>query len=76
MNESLLKVRSRIKLKSARVQAFMLSDVGKEVIKAMEDEFYHGELFDADPLKTTFNLGRRDLVVFMKQLQNWGTEDE
>lgn len=69
MTDSLEKVKARLAKKSEHVQAFMNSELGKEIIGLLEDEFYHGELFDTDPLKTAFNLGRRDLVVFLKQLQ-------
>ncbi len=71
MSESLEKIKKRLVKKSARVSMFMRSELGKEVIKALEDEFYHGTLYDEDPQKTAYNLGRRDVVVYLKELQNW-----
>jgi len=68
---SLDKVRKRLAKKSARVQNFMNSEIGKDLIDVIEDEFYHGELFDNDPYRTAYNLGRRDVVIFLKQLLNW-----
>ncbi len=76
MNKSLESVKKRLKKKSAQVQMFMNSELGSEIITALEEEFYHGELFDADPCKTAYNLGRRDVVVFFKQLKTWRNNDE
>ncbi len=70
------KVKERLVKKSARVAAFMNSELGKEVIDALEQEFYHGELFDNDPHRTSYNLGRRDVVVYLKQLQTWRKPNE
>ena len=64
-------VKKRLKKKSAQIQAFMRSEMGKNIIEALEDEFYHGELYDPCDRKTAYNLGRRDVVLFFKQLQNW-----
>jgi len=69
-------VKQRLAKKSARVAAFMNSELGKEVIEALEQELYHGALFDADPYQTAYNLGRRDVVVYLKQLQTWRNEDD
>ena len=65
-------IRRRIRKKSAVLSEFMDSVIGKAVIQALEDEFYHGELFDPDPQVTAYNLGRRDVVVYLKQLQRHG----
>ncbi len=64
-------VKAHLKIKSARIQAFMGSELGKEVIKMLEDEFFNGPLFDSDPHVTAYNLGRRDAVMYLKELQNW-----
>jgi len=76
MNESFDKIKTRLTIKSARVQAFMASEIGKEIIQMLEDEFYHGDLYDPCPHKTAYNLGRRDVVVFLRELQNWRKIDE
>ncbi|MFV2057715.1 MAG: hypothetical protein ACC707_14710 [Thiohalomonadales bacterium] len=76
MTDTLTNIKKRLKKKSARINMFMNSELGQEVIKALEDEFYHGALFEDDPCKTAFNLGRRDVVVYLKELQNWRTKDE
>ncbi len=69
------KVQARLAKKSASVQAFLRSDVGREVIRVLEDEFYNGELMADTPEKTAYNLGRRDVVMYLKQLQRWDTID-
>jgi len=76
MTDTLENIKKRLKHKSARIQMFMQSELGKEVIQALEDEFYHGPLFEDDPCKTAFNLGRRDVVVYLKELTTWRTKDE
>lgn len=69
-------IRRRIRKKGAALMEFMNSATGKAVVKALEDEFYHGEIFDSDPHKTAYNLGRRDVVVYLKQLQRFKDGDE
>ncbi len=76
MTETLKKVKARLQKKSAQVQAFMDSTLGRAVIEALEAEFYDGELFDDDPYKTAYNLGRRDVVIYLKQLQTWSEKNE
>jgi len=76
MTDTLSSLKKKLKNKSARINMFMNSELGQEVIKALEDEFYHGALFEDDPYKTAYNLGRRDVVVYLKELQNWRTKNE
>lgn len=52
----------------------MDSELGREIVELLEDEFYHGLLFDSDPYKTAYNVGRRDVVMYLKELQNWRTK--
>jgi len=46
--------------------------VGKSLIETLEAEFYDGDLFDTDPHVTAYNCGRRDVVVYLHQLQRYG----
>lgn len=75
-SEQIVKLRSQIRHKGAAIVAFMTSPIGKSVIEAMENEFYHGEMFDLDPYKTAYNLGRRDVVIYMKQLQRISEKED
>ena len=36
----------------------------------LEAEFYDAPLFSPDPHQTAYNLGRRDAVVYLKQLRD------
>jgi len=76
MSQSLIKLKNRLENKAKKIQHFMSLELGHDVIQALEDEFYHGELYSDDPVRTAYNLGRRDVVVYLKQLQKWRTEDE
>ncbi len=69
-------IRRKIRKKGAALVEFMNSATGKAVVQALEDEFYHGELFDKDPQITAYNLGRRDVVVYLKQLQRFKESDK
>ena len=68
-------IRRRVRAKSATLVEFMNSEVGKGVIKALEEEFYDCEIFSPDPYTTAFNLGARDVVVYLKQLQAYPERD-
>lgn len=37
----------------------------------LEAEFYDAPLFSIDPNQTAYNLGRRDAVVYLKQLRDY-----
>lgn len=41
---------------------------GKEVLKHLEQEFDADILFERDPNVTAYNLGRRDVVVYIRQM--------
>lgn len=75
MNEPVKKItvediRRNIRFKGAAIIAFMNNPIGKAVVKSLETTFYDTDnLFDPDPYVTAYNLGRRDVVSYMKQLQ-------
>lgn len=69
MSQAYDRIKSSLAHKSELVNAFLNSDVGKALIEVLESEFYDGELFDSDPHITAYNLGRRDVVLYIKQLQ-------
>lgn len=68
-------IRLKIRTKGATLVEFMNSPIGKSVIEALEEMFYDGDLFDPDPYSTAYNLGRRDVVVYLKQLQRIRDKD-
>ncbi len=69
MSDAFERIKSRLHHKAELVHAFMNSETGKALIEVLEDEFYDGELFDPDPCVTAYNLGRRDVVNYLKQLE-------
>ena len=62
-------IRARIRSKGADIVVFMNNPIGKSVVNALEETFYDGEIVDENPYMTYYNLGRRDVVSYMKQLQ-------
>jgi len=69
-------IRRGIRHKSVAIVEFMNNPIGKAVVAALEETFYDGELFDPDPHVTAYNLGRRDVVAYMKQLQRIKDQDD
>ncbi len=69
MRETFEKLKSKLAHKAELVHAFMNSEAGIALFDLLEDEFYDGELFDKDANVTAYNLGRRDVVLFLKQLK-------
>lgn len=42
---------------------------GEKLLQFLEDEFDKDNIFvDGDPHKTSYNLGRRDVVIYIKQM--------
>ena len=68
-------IAKRLDKKSAHVQEFLSSTIGKAVIELLEEEFDPDVLIDTDPHITYYNLGRRDVVVYLKQLSRWKSND-
>jgi hypothetical protein len=52
------------------VTRFLESPDGQAVMELLEAEFFEGNLFVSDPYQTAFNLGRRDAVLYLKQLRD------
>lgn len=50
------------------------SEDGKKVLAVLEAEAEPEVLFDENPHKTAYNCGRRDLLIYIKQLLRY--EDE
>lgn len=71
--DPLAKVKVVLARKAAAVQQLLNNPVGQELIKILEDEFLRGELFaGADTHRTAYNLGARDVVVYLRQLADYG----
>jgi len=70
-SKSLEQIKKSLARKSALIGHFMESEAGQELIRVLEEEFYDGELVGKDPHQTYYNLGRRDVVSYLKQLAKW-----
>lgn len=75
MSSQLDKVKQRLSRKAAALARFLSSPDGAEIVEILEEEFVYGELFDNDPCKTAYNLGGRDVVVYLRQLKRIGEKD-
>ena len=69
MKKNLEEMQKRLHKKSELVKAFLVSEMGKEIMSMLEDEFYDCDMFDPDPHIAARNLGRRDVVYYLKQLE-------
>lgn len=67
---------TRLARKRAQVVAVLETPGGKEMLEALEEMFYHADLFGQTPEETAYNLGRRDVVVYLRQLRNLGKKKE
>ena len=70
-SKGLEQIKKNLARKSALISQFMESTAGQELIRVLEEEFYDGELVGKDPHQTYYNLGRRDVVSYLKQLAVW-----
>jgi len=66
----------KIRVKAGVVADLMNSEVGKLFIKALEETFYDGPMIGTDPYQTYFNLGQRDVVDYLKQMQRINERDK
>jgi hypothetical protein len=66
----------KIRVKAGVVADFMNSELGKKFIAALEESFYEGDMVGETPYDTYFNLGRRDVVEFLKSLQRINERDK
>jgi hypothetical protein len=58
-----------VKRKSKNFHILFTSPVGAKVLEYLEDEFDQEEIFQAGvPDGTAYNLGRRDVIVYIRQM--------
>lgn len=50
------------------------TDDGKLVLKKLEEEFDRDNIMSDNPHRTHYNLGRRDAVVYIRQMLNFKVE--
>lgn len=69
--EKLDVLRQRLARKAAAVQQVLTTPAGQVLMEALEEQFYNGAIFAEDPLKTAFNLGARDVVMYLRELREF-----
>ncbi len=74
MSKGIEKIKANLARKQILVSTFMRSEAGTEIIRVLEEEFYDGTLLGRDSHETYYNLGRRDVVSYLKQIANWREE--
>jgi hypothetical protein len=58
-----------VRKKSADFHTLFTSPVGEKVLKYLEDEFDKDEIFQVgDPHATAYMLGKRDVIVYIRQM--------
>ena len=63
-----------LKRKAAKVHLLFATDLGKEVLQILRDEFDHEDLRGDSVEETYYNLGRRDAVIYLAQLRDAGID--
>jgi hypothetical protein len=72
---SLEEARARVLAKSKAISRFLGSPDGKEVLSLLEEEFFLGSMMGSSPEQTAFNLGRRDVVVYIRNLRDFAQKE-
>ena len=54
--------------KAGNFHKLFTSPVGVKVLKALEEEFNPDVLMNPDPHMTSYNVGRRDVIVYIRQM--------
>ena len=69
-------IRERLGTKASAVSGLLRSETGAEFLRVLTEQFYDGELMGSTPEATAYNLGRRDVVVYIRQLMAWEDRKE
>ena len=71
MNEKKLEtVLQKLKEKALPVRRVLQSPDGAALMAALEAEFVNGDLLGDTPEKTAFNLGAREVVMYLRRLRD------
>lgn len=62
------KIRKELAKKAGLFKRVFLTADGEQVMKILEDAFDGDTIFNVDPHKTAYNLGHRDVVMYIKQM--------
>ena len=63
-------MKNRIRKKAATFGSFLNNPVGQELVNILEEEFYERDDLRGETVEDTYyNLGARDIVVYLRTLQ-------
>lgn len=69
-------VKQELFKKADIVKRVLCTADGEKLLKFLEEEFDHEQIFTpGDPHHTAYRLGQRDVVVYLKQMKRYGNED-
>jgi hypothetical protein len=63
--------KQKLRDKAAKFHRLFTSHEGEQVLKELEDEFDADDLFNENPYKTHYNIGRRDVIVYIRQMMRY-----
>lgn len=63
--------KQKLREKAARFYRLFSTHDGEQVLQDLVDEFDSDDLFNEKPHKTSYNVGRRDAVIYIKQLMRY-----
>lgn len=69
--ERLNALRAKLRAKAAPVARLLESPDGAEMMRVLEDEFFNGPMLGDTPEKTAFNVGAREVVLYLRLLRDF-----
>ncbi len=74
--DTIREVKEKLARKASIFKQVFNTPDGKEVLSVLESEFNADNIFDkGSPDGTAYNLGRRDVVIYIKQLLEYGKNE-
>lgn len=75
-DDQIREVKEKLARKASIFKQVFNSPDGQAVLAALEEEFNAADIFkQGQPDTTVYNLGRRDVVIYIKQLLEYGKNE-
>ena len=75
-NQRVEELRAKIRIKGAAVRRLLDTPDGALVLDLLEAEFVNRPLLGKSPDETAFNVGRHDVVLYLKQLRESSQKEQ
>lgn len=75
MPEPLEQLRAKLGQKAAAVSRLLATEDGRLLLEALEAQFFNGRLLGSTPEQTAFNVGAREVVVYLRQLRDHANKE-